>query len=111
MEHPENSYLIGSANLLSELMTDVCDLMGIKTTAYHPKMDGLVEKFNRTLKAMIAKHAKTFGPDWDVYLPQLLFACRTKPLESHHFTSSMGEMPGCQQKQPSPNHCPHTMLT
>ncbi len=31
---------------------------------------------------MITKHAKTFGRDWDVYLPQLLFAYRTKPHES-----------------------------
>ncbi len=45
-----------------------------KTTAYHPQTDGLVENFNRTLKAMIAKLAEIFSPDWDVYLPQLLFA-------------------------------------
>ena len=31
---------------------------------------------------MIAKHAKKFGRDWDLYLPQLLFAYGTKPHES-----------------------------
>ena len=72
-------------NLLSNLILDICDLMGMKktnTTAYHPQTDGLVENFNRTLRAMIAKHSRKFGRDWDVYLPQLLFAYRTKPHES-----------------------------
>ena len=53
-------------NLLSSLILDICNLMGMKktnTTAYHPQTDGLVENFNRTLRAMIAKHAKTFGRD------------------------------------------------
>ena len=43
-------------NLLSHLMLDVCKLLGIKklnTTAYHPQCDGMVERFNSTLKAMI----------------------------------------------------------
>ena len=31
---------------------------------------------------MIAKHTKRFGREWDVYLPQLLLAYRTKPHES-----------------------------
>ena len=46
-------------NLLSHLMRDLCELLGIKklnTTAYHPECDGLVERFNRTLKTMIRKH-------------------------------------------------------
>ena len=33
-------------NLLSHLMRDICDLLGIKklnTTAYHPQCDGIVE--------------------------------------------------------------------
>jgi len=53
-------------NLLSSLILDICNLMGMKktnTTAYHPQTDGLVENFNSTLRAMIAKHAKTFGRD------------------------------------------------
>lgn len=43
-------------NLLSHLMEDVCKLLGIKklnTTAYHPQCDGLVKRFNRTLKTML----------------------------------------------------------
>ena len=54
----------------------------VNTTAYHPQMDGLVENFNRTLRAMLAKHSREFGPQWDVHLQQVLFAYRTKPHES-----------------------------
>ena len=45
-----------ATNLLSHLMLDICDLLGIKklnTTAYHPQCDGMVERFNRTLKNML----------------------------------------------------------
>ena len=72
-------------NLLSNLMQDVCELLGMKkvnTTSYHPQTDGLVENMNQTLRAMLAKHAHTFGPDWDLYLQQLLFAYRVKPQDS-----------------------------
>lgn len=35
--------------------------------------------FNQTLQNMIAKHAKEFGPEWDLSLQQLFFAYWTKP--------------------------------
>ena len=60
------------ANLLSHLMLDVCKSLGIRklnTTAYHRQCDGVVERFNRTLKVMLRKHAEDFGQQWDRYLP------------------------------------------
>lgn len=72
-------------NLLSHLMRDVCDMLGVKklnTTAYHPQSDGMVERFNRTLKAMLRKHAAKFGAQWDRYLPGVLWAYRNTPHES-----------------------------
>ena len=51
-------------NLLSHLVQDVCRLLGIKelnTTSYHPQCDGMVERLNRTLKAMLRKHSSQFG--------------------------------------------------
>ena len=65
-------YQIGGTNLLSNLMSEVCALLGIhrlNTTAYHPQCDGLVEHYNRTLKAMLRKQAARFGPQWDHFLP------------------------------------------
>ena len=72
-------------NLLSHLMKDLCQLLGVKklnTTAYHPQCDGMVERFNRTLKSAIRKHAARFGPQWDQYLPGILWAYRNTPHES-----------------------------
>ena len=72
-------------NLLSHLVLDVCKLLGIKklnTTAYHPQCDGMVERFNGTLKTMIRKHVTDFGKQWDQYLHSLLWAYQNTPHES-----------------------------
>ena len=72
-------------NLLSHLMCDICALLGItklNTTAYHPQCDGMVERFNRTLKSMLRKHAANFGSQWDRYLPGVLWAYRNVPHDS-----------------------------
>ena len=73
------------ANLLSHLMLDVCKLLGIEklnTTAYHPECDGMVERFNRTLKSMLRKRAAQFSNQWDRHLPALLWAYRNAPHET-----------------------------
>ena len=67
-------------NLLSHLMLDVCRLLGIKklnTTAHHPQCHGMVERFNRTIKTMLRKHAAKFGSQWDRYISGALWAYRT----------------------------------
>ena len=59
-------------NLLLHLVLNVCKLLGVKklnTTLYYPQCDGVVERFNRTLKIMLRKHASKFGAQWDNYLP------------------------------------------
>ena len=73
------------ANLLSHLMRDVCQILRIKiinTTSYHPQCNGMVERFNRTLKAMLRKHAGRFGMQWDLFLPGVLWAYRNTPHDS-----------------------------
>ena len=73
------------ANLLPSLLVDLCRLLvmrKVNTTASNPQTDGLVENVNRTIRAMIAKHAHKSGNDWDKYLQQLLFAYRVKPHDS-----------------------------
>ena len=72
-------------NLLSHLMMDVCQMLGTKklnTTSYHPQCDGMVERFNRTLKSMLRKHAATHGNQWDQYLSGVLWAYRNTPHEA-----------------------------
>ena len=77
-------------NLLSTLMKNICTILGItklNTTSYHPQYDGAVERFNRTLKTVLRKHAAKFGSQWDRFLPGVLFAYRNTP------HSSTGEKP------------------
>ena len=66
-------------------MKEVEELLGfhkVNTTAYHPQTDGLVERFNRTLTAMLAKTVETGGKDWDEHLPYVLFAYRASQQDS-----------------------------
>ena len=62
-------------------MYDVCSLgiAKLNTTSHHPQCDGMVERFNRTLKTMLQKHAATFGSQWDRYLPGTLWASGNVP--------------------------------
>ena len=59
---PEAHLSNQGTNLPSYLMLDVCKLLGIKklnTTMYHPQCDGMVERFNRTLKTMLETDIST----------------------------------------------------
>ncbi|XP_066512296.1 uncharacterized protein [Hoplias malabaricus] len=61
-------------------------ITGIHTTPYHPQTDGLVERFNQTLKTMLKKFVSDTGKDWDKWLPFLLFAYREVPQASTGFS-------------------------
>jgi transposase InsO family protein len=90
---------------LSGLLKEVQLLLGFKkvnTSAYHPQTDGLVERFNRTLTAMLAKTVERGGRDWDQRLPFVLFAYRGISTAEHLrvsflFLSTLWE-------RPSPSH-------
>ena len=82
---PESLLSDRGANLLSHLMLDICKLLGVQklnTTAYHPQCNGMVERFNRTLKTALRKHAARFGVQWDRHLSGVLWAYRNTPHES-----------------------------
>ena len=77
------------ANFMSQLLAEVYKLLRIKpirTSPYHPQTDGLVERFNKTLKAMLRKTAISEGRDWDKLLPYVLFAYREVPQASTGFS-------------------------
>lgn len=70
---------------LSQTLQQLYSLLGIKgirTTSYHPQTDGLVERYNQTLKAMLRKFVAEDGKDWDCWLPYLLFSYREVPQAS-----------------------------
>lgn len=71
---------------VGQLMTEVYRVFGVhkvNTTAYHPQTDGMVERFNHTLVAMLAHYVGSELNDWDEYLPAVQFAYNT----SRHATT------------------------
>ena len=73
---------------MSDVMKEVSRLMSIRhltTTPYHPACNGLVEKFNGTMKQMLKKMCEERPTDWDRYLDALLFAYREAPQDSTGF--------------------------
>lgn len=62
------------SNLFNQLMT-ILGTKRIKTTAYHPKANGLVERFHRTLKS--ALRATTDQANWLEHLPLVLLGLRS----------------------------------
>ena len=86
---PEEILTDQRTNFTSQLLKEVYRLLHIRpirTTPYHPQTDGLVERFNGTLKAMLRKTATEEGKDWDRLLPYLLFAYRKVPQASTGFS-------------------------
>ena len=76
-------------NFESILLKEVCEILGIsktRTTAYHPMSDGLVERYNRTLTAMLSHYVKENQTDWDDQLQQVMLAYRSSVQESTGFT-------------------------
>ena len=77
------------SNFTSQLLTEIYRLLHvhpIQTTPYHPQTDGLVERFNKTLKSLLQKGTADVGKDWDKLLAILLFAYREVPQASMGFS-------------------------
>ena len=55
----------------------------LPTSGGHPQTNGLVERFNRTLKQMLSKQVNKNGRNWDKMLGGVLFAYRSTP---HQYT-------------------------
>ena len=73
----------------SGLMSEVSRLVSMKhlnMTPYHPICNGLVEKFNGTLKQMLRRLCHQKPKDWDKYINASLFAYREVPQESLGFS-------------------------
>ena len=81
-----------SRNFESSLFKEVAALLGIektRTTAFHPQSDGMVERFNRTLEAMLSTVVSDNQQDWDLWLPHVTMAYRSSIHESTQETPSV----------------------
>ncbi|CAC5382679.1 unnamed protein product [Mytilus coruscus] len=85
------------AQFTSTLMSEVSRLISLRqmtTTPYHPMCNGLVEKFNGTMKLMLKRLCAERPRNWDNYLGAALFAYREVPQEIVFFFSPFESVHG-----------------
>jgi hypothetical protein len=73
----------------SEAWSELCKNLGmdhVKTTAYHPQENGLVERVHRQLKD--ALRAREAGFEWPLHLPYVLLGLRAAPKEKSGVSSA-----------------------
>ena len=76
-------------NFESDVIKQLCDIMGIKkvfTCPYSPKSDAICERFNRTLISMIGTLTKDQRAQWHKYLPHLVSVYNNTQHSSTNFS-------------------------
>lgn len=76
---PQEILTDNGSNFTSKTMEQFCALAGlsqIHTSPYHPQTDGMVERFNATIKRMLMKLQQKGELPWDECLPFVLWAYR-----------------------------------
>jgi transposase InsO family protein len=76
----------------SHLFREMCMLLGVEKThtcPYRPQSDGMVERFNRTLKQMLSMYVSEHKRDWDDHIPYLMMAYRASVHESTKCTPNL----------------------
>ena len=72
-------------NFQSAIFKEMCVLLDIdqtRTTPFHPISDGMIERYNSTLEAMLSKFVHDNQKDWDEHLPFMMMAYRTAQHDS-----------------------------
>ena len=86
---PEQLHSDQGRQFESQLIQEVCKLLHIsktRTTPYHPQSDGLVERFNKTLLAMLATCAKSNPLDWEKHVRKVCMAYNSSVQASTGYT-------------------------
>src|SRR6218665_44187 len=66
-------------NFEGQVFSEMCRLLEIdkaRTTTYHPRCNGMIERFLRTMNSMISKVVEESQRNWDTVLPCVLGAYR-----------------------------------
>ena len=89
LEIPEKVLSDLGTQFVSKCMEEVSRLLSIKrltTMPYHPICNGLVERFNGTLKKMLRRLCNEQPRQWHRFVHPLLFAYREAPQEAAGFS-------------------------
>lgn len=62
---------------LFQEMCKILDITKLRSTAFHPETNGLIERMNRTMEDMLSKYISPNQKDWDEWIPVLLLAYRS----------------------------------
>lgn len=77
MGMPQEILTDQGTNFTSRVLKGVCEtlkLRQLRTSMYHPQVDGLIEYFNQTLKGMIRACIQGDPKKYDLCILSLLFA-------------------------------------
>ena len=89
-------------NFGSKVVLEVCRLFGIhktRTTPYHPRSDGFIERSFRTLGRCLKAACRETKQEWDELVPLILMSYRASPQASTGVTLNM-MMLGLQTRLP-----------
>lgn len=87
-------------NLMGEVMREMWEQLGVHqvhTSVYHPQCNGLVERFNKSLKGLLRKFAIENPGQWPQLIDPVLFAVREVPQASTCF-SPLELLFGCKPR-------------
>ncbi len=94
----------------SKFFTSVCQTLNVRnkfTTTYHPQTNGQVERYNRTLKAMLKSYLDDHPHDWDLYARTLTYAYNCQP----HTSTSLAPFELILSRPPPPLSVPQAPTT
>lgn len=77
------------------LFTEICKLLYLKITLYHPQSDGMMDRFNKNVAEMLSVYVNNHHSDWDEYVLYVMMAQRCAANETTG-TSPIKMMLGCE---------------
>ena len=76
---PQELLKDNGTNFISKVVKQFCQITEVhqlRTSPYHPEVDGMVERFNSTIKRLLGKLTQNTKVEWDKCLLFVLWAYR-----------------------------------
>ena len=89
---PEHLHSDQGSDFMSQVFSETCRMFHVektRTTPWHPQSDGLCERMNRTIGAMLRQYVNGSQTDWDTHLPLCELAYNSTVQKSTRFTPNM----------------------